>query len=709
MSTQANRNCRVSTPLGADVLLFHRMTGSEALSELGEYQLDLLSETSDLKIDAVLGHPLSVKLDASADVVREFNGIVTRFVMTGRLGRYASYQATVRPWLWFLTRSADCRIFQGENAVAIIKKIFKKYSLADFDLEQLSVQPPDMPYCVQYRETDFAFVSRLLERFGIYYYFRHAGGRHTLVLADSPASHKPIAGKSTLQYFPDVEGRARPQEAVHSWQAGGEILSDAYTLAAFNFETPAAPVTAKSKNKRPYDDAAGNLEMYDYPGAFLERAGGESEARIRLESIAAGYQTVQGASSTATLSAGGLFKLSDHPCKDQNGEMLVVAASYQLYSDRFEANPAVTASDVGELPPPFACQFSAIAKGCVFRGTQQTARPLMRGPQTAIVVGNPGDEIWTDKYGRIKVKFHWDRVSDETKDPEKCSCWVRVAQAWAGKRYGQVFIPRVGQEVVVSFLEGDPDQPLVTGSVYNAQNMPPLKLPEEASRSTIKTNTTKGGEGFNEIRFEDMKNAEEVFIQAEKDFNCVVKNNHTLKVGFEKKDKGDQTITIFHDQSLDVGNDRKVHVKNDQTVGIDNNLATTVKKDETRKVGNNQTINVDNNLATTVKKDETRMVGNNQTINVDNNLATTVKKDETHSVGKNQTVKVTGDQKVKAEKTMVLEAGTSIELKVGGSSIKIEAGKITIKSKEIALKADGMMSLKSGGALSAEGSIVKIN
>jgi type VI secretion system secreted protein VgrG len=661
MPTQASRNCRVSTPLGADLLLFHRMTGSEALSELGEYQLDLLSEASDLKIDAVLGHPLSVKLDASADVVREFNGIVTRFVMTGRRGRYASYQATVRPWLWFLTRSADCRIFQGKNAVEIIKKIFKKYALADFDLEQLSAQPPVMPYCVQYRETDFAFVSRLLERFGIYYFFRHAAGRHTMVLADSPASHQAIAGKATLQYAPDADGRAGAQETVHSWQAGGEILSDAYTLAAFNFETPAVALTAKSKDRRAYDDAAGNLEMYDYPGAFQERAAGESEARIRLESIAAGYLTVQGAATAATLAPGFLFKLSDHPRKDQNGEMLVVGASYQLYSDRYQAEPALGAADVHALPPPFACQFRAIAKGGVFRGAQHTARPLMRGPQTAFVVGNPGDEIWTDEYGRVKIRFHWDRIGDESKNADECSCWVRVAQAWAGKRFGQIFIPRVGQEVVVSFLEGDPDQPLVTGAVYNARNMPPLALPEQASRSTIKTNSTKGGEGFNEIRFEDKKNAEEVFIQAERDFNRVVKNNDTLKVGFEKKDKGDQTIAICHDQSLEVGNDRKVHVKNDQTVGVDNNLATTVKNDETRTVGNNQTI------------------------------------------------KVSGELKAKAGKTIVLEAATSIELKVGGSSIKIEAGKVTITAPEIALKANGMMSLKAGGILSAEGSIVKLN
>jgi type VI secretion system secreted protein VgrG len=239
--------------------------------------------------------------------------------------------------------------------------------------------------------------------------------------------------------------------------------------------------------------------------------------------------------------------------------------------------------------------------------------------------------------------------------------------------------------VVVSFLEGDPDQPLVTGSVYNAQNMPPSTLPDEASRSTIKTNTTKGGEGFNEIRFEDKKDAEEIFVQAEKDYNRVVKNTDTLKGGFEKKDKGDQTIAIANDQSLDVGNDRTVHVTHDQKVSIDNDLTTTVKNDETRTVQNNQTVKITNDLATTVGNDETRTISNNQT------------------------VKISGDQKVTVAKTIAIEANTSIELKVGGSSIKIEPAKITIKSPEIAVQADGMMSVKAGGILTIEGSLVKIN
>lgn len=684
-ASQDNRNIRVTTTLGADVLLFHRMAGRDGLSELGEFHLDLLSEKSDLKIDEVLGHPLTVKLDVSSTVVREFSGMVTRFVLTGRAGRYAAYQATVRPWLWFLTRSADCRIFQDKDAVSIIKTIFEKYSLADFDLSALSATPPVMPYCVQYRETDFDFISRLMERFGIYYYFKHDGGRHTMVLADSAAAHSAIAGVSALHYFPDGGARARARETVYDWRAGGEILSDSYTLRAFNFETPAVDLTAKSTQARSYDSTARTLEVYDYPGNYTERSPGEAEAKTRLESIQAGYQTVRAGATAAAIAPGGLFKLADHPRTDQAGEMLVVSASYQLYSDAFESEPGMPKADKDNPIPPFDCQFEAIPKDATFRSARKTPAPVMRGPQTAIVVGKSGEEIWTDKYGRVRVKFHWDRIGDESSDADACSCWVRVAQAWAGKRYGQLFIPRIGHEVVVSFLEGDPDQPLITGSVYNAQNLPPSTLPDEASRSTIKTNTTKGGEGFNEIRFEDKKDAEEIFIQAEKDYNRVVKNNDTLKVGFEKKDKGDQTIAIANDQSLDVGNDRTILVTHDQKVSIDNNLTTTVKNDETRTVQNDQTVKVTNDLKTTVGNDETRTISNNQT------------------------VKITGDQKVSVGKTIVIEANTSMELKVGASSIKIEPAKITIKSPEIAVQADGMMAVKAGGILTIEGALVKIN
>ena len=309
-------------------------------------------------------------------------------------------------------------------------------------------------------------------------------------------------------------------------------------------------------------------------------------------------------------------------------------------------------------------------------------KPIVQGPQTAMVVGKAGEEIWTDKYGRIKVQFHWDRLG---KEDENSSCWVRVSQAWAGKGWGAMAVPRIGMEVIVSFLEGDPDRPLVTGCVYNSDAMPPYALPAEQTKATFKTNTSKGGGGFNELRFEDKKGAEEIFIQAERDCNRIVKNNDTLKVGFEVAKKGDQTIDIKNDQAETIGNDQTLKVGNDRNV--------TVTHDETVKVDNNQTI--------TIKVDQKLDVGANQTV----------------SIGADQETAITGKQKVDIGSTLVIEAGTSILLKVGGSSIKIEAAKITIKSAEIEISADAnaklkagaMMEVKAGAIITVEGAMVKIN
>jgi type VI secretion system secreted protein VgrG len=330
----------------------------------------------------------------------------------------------------------------------------------------------------------------------------------------------------------------------------------------------------------------------------------------------------------------------------------------------------------------YEARIRAVGKEYSYRPPPTIARPVVQGPQTAMVVGKAGEEIWTDQYGRIKVQFHWDRVGA---DDENSSCWVRVAQGWAGKSWGAMFIPRIGMEVVVSFLEGDPDRPLVTGCVYNSDSMPPYALPGEQTKSTIKSNVSKGGGGFNEIRFEDKKDSEEIFIQAEKDYNRVVKNNDTLKVGFEKADKGDQTIGIKNDRSVDVGHDHLEHVANDQTITIDHDQKTTVTND--------------------------------QTLNVDNNQTVAIKVDQKLDVGGNQTVAITGDQKVTVSKTIVIEATQSIELKVGSSSVKIEPAKITVKSVEVEVKADAnagveagaMMKLKSGAVMTVEGALVKIN
>jgi type VI secretion system secreted protein VgrG len=555
MPTQANREVSVKTALADDVLLFSSMSGSEQLGRLSEFRVQLLSTDTNVKIDDVLGKPMSVRLDLnSSGGVRHFHGIVTRFCSNGWNSGFAAYEATIHPGLWLLTRAANCRIFQDMTVPDIVAAVCGAYG----DLVALSVSLsgdyPPLPYCVQYRETDFNFVCRLLEDAGIYYYFTHDADKHTMVLADSNSAHSPIDGYSSLKYSVSKLAGSESEESVSLWSTGGEIQSSSYVLNDFDFEKAASSVSGGLKATGQIAAAFGQAayEMFDYPGKYTVAGDGNALARACIERLHGQCERIDARTDARGLFPGGLFTLAEHPRDDQNRKYLITGAVYQI-------NGSDYTSGNGAGPLDVDCLLTAVGNEYPYRPLAITARPVVQGPQTAMVVGKAGEEIWTDKYGRIKVQFHWDRLG---KEDENSSCWVRVSQSWAGKGWGAMSVPRIGMEVIVSFLEGDPDRPLVTGCVYNSDAMPPYGLPAEQTKSTIKSNSSKGGEGFNELRFEDKKGSEEVFMQAEKDFNRVVKNNDTLKVGFEVADQGDQTIGIKHDQVVEIGNDQKVNVGN---------------------------------------------------------------------------------------------------------------------------------------------------
>jgi type VI secretion system secreted protein VgrG len=655
-ATQTNRDVSVKTALGPDVLVFKRMHASEELGRLSELRIEMASEKLDIKIADILGTDLTVSLALAEGGTRYYHGVVTRFSYLGWRDGAPCYEAIVHPALWLLTRQTNCRIFQEKTAIDIIKEVCGNAAyggLISLDVGALSGTPATRTYCVQYRESDFHFVSRLLEEEGIYYFFEHADGSHKVVLADSYGAHAPVAGYATIEFRDEEEHRDPLEEVVTRFMPSGSIQPSVYALNDFDFEKATSSTTGALlvKNTIAAAFSQQSYEHYDYPGLYRTSGAGNAFARARMEALHGQCERIDAKGGARGITTGALFTLAEHPRADQNREFLVTSSRTEIIGVDYNSGGNNGSTE-------FRCEFTAVGKEHSYRAPAVTRKPFVQGPQTAMVVGKAGEEIWTDKYGRIKVQFHWER---DGKANETSSCWVRVAQGWAGKGWGMMFIPRIGMEVVVDFLEGDPDQPLVTGCVYNGDAMPPYALPGEQTKSTIKSNSSKGGAGFNEIRFEDKKDAEEIFVQAEKDFNRVVKNNDTLKVGFEKADKGDQTIEIKNDQSLDVGNDRKVHVVNDQTVDIDNNLTTTVKNDEKRTVNNNQT------------------------------------------------VAVKGDQDVSVTKTIVIEAGTSMELKVGSSSIKLEPAKITIKSPQIAVQADGMMEIKAGGVMTVQGALVKIN
>jgi type VI secretion system secreted protein VgrG len=618
LPTQAQREVSVKSVLADDVLLFRRMQCSEALGRMYSFGLELASTKGDIRIADMLGTSMTVVLDLPDGGERYFNGIVTRFVYRGWRDGMASYEAMLHPALWLLTRSSNCRIFQDKSSIDIVKAVCGDAAyggLVALDVGQLSSTPAVRTYCVQYRESDFNFVCRLLEEEGIYYRFTHADGTHTMVLADSYGAHAAAPGYATVQFRDEDRTRSALEEAVTRFAPGGEIQPSVYALNDFDFEKASSSTTggllAKATIAAAFDQQS--YEQYDYPGRYLTSAAGNGFARARMEALHGQCEQIEAFGNARGLTTGALFTLSDHPRDDQNREFLITAAETEITGTDYSSGGVRGSTE-------FRCAFKAIGKEHSYRAPASARKPVVQGPQTAMVVGKAGEEIWTDKYGRIKLQFHWDRdgASDETS-----SCWVRVQQGWAGKGWGTMFVPRIGMEVVVSFLEGDPDQPLVTGCVYNGDSMPPYPLPDEQTKATIKSNSSKGGGGFNELRFEDKKGSEEIFVQAEKDCKRLVK----------------------HDDTLDVGN--------------------------------------------------------------------------------NQTVTIKGDQKVTVSKTIVVEATTSIELKVGSSSIKIEPAKITLKSTEIAIEAEAAaevkagatmtvkagapMSIKSDAIVTVEGALVKIN
>jgi type VI secretion system secreted protein VgrG len=689
----------VTSPLGPDKLLFYRMTAHERLGRLFEFHLEVLSENPAIALHDVVAQPLGVHVEPPEGTPRHFHGLVTQFRLAGTLGRLARYSATVRPWLWFLTRTADCKIFQAMTVPDIIQAVFRDLGFTDFE-SKLSGTYRTWDYCVQYRESDFDFVSRLMEQEGIYYYFRHEEAKHTLVLSDAIGAHEPAPGCAEVPFYPPTAHARRERDHLFEWSVFQEVQSGSYSLKDFDFEKPKANLLVVKQASPARTHPQASHEVYDYPGEYVVAADGENYAKARIEERQWQYEQVQGKGTALGLAVGSLFTLTGYDVReDQNREYLIVESTHRLQAAEYETSGAA-ASEVGGQ-----CDITAIPSSQPFRTPCLTSKPTISGPQTAIVVGPSGEEIWTDKYGRVKVQFHWDRYGTSN---ENSSCWVRVSQLWAGKQWGGIHIPRIGHEVIVDFLEGDPDRPIITGRVYNADAMPPYALPDNQTQSGIKSRSSKQGtaDNFNELRFEDLKDQEEVYFHAEKNFNRVVENNDTLKVGFEKADKGDQTIEIHNNQKLVIGNDKSAD--GSQTIEIWKDRTTTIKEGHetlTIKKGNRtETIETGNDSLTITKGNRT------ETIDKGNDSLTVSQGNQSITISQgDQTVTISAGKNV-------TEAGTSIELKVGQSSIKLEAAKITIKSVEIAIEGQAKLNAKSpltevagDGALTLKGGIIKIN
>jgi len=647
-ATQSYRPIAVGTPLGEDVLLLRRFTYSEQLGQPFEMTLDLLSDSSEIKFEDILGQNITVRLAKPSDgSERYFNGLVSRFEQLRASGRTTAYVATVVPWLWLLTRTSDCRIFQEMTVPDIIKKVFRDHGLTDFE-DRLSGTYRTWEYCVEYRETEFNFVSRLMEQEGIYYFFEHENGKHTMVLADSKSAHEPFGSYAEIPFRPP-DTAFREKEYIHEFQVAQEVQPGVYGHTDFDFKAPQKSLQTKSQILRSH--AAPNFEIYDYPGEFVEFGDGESYAKYRIEEMHSDFEICSGESDARGIATGCRFSLLDHPRGSFNREYLVVSCVLEASTDEFDS------ADAGQSGSTFNCLFNTIEFEQQFRASRVTPKPMIRGPQTAVVVGPSGDEIHTDQYGRVKVQFHWDRYS---KADENSSCWIRVSQPWAGKKWGSIFLPRIGQEVIVEFLEGDPDRPIITGRVYNGTEMPPYELPANATRSTVKSNSSKGGEGFNEIRIEDKKGSEQIFIHAQKN----------------------EDERVLSDSKEWIGNDRHLIVKKKQYELVEEEKHLIVKQDQKEKV----------------EGDLHLKVSGNQNEKVDQTISREAGMKIQEKAGTAYAMNAGTEIHLKAGMKVILEAGLQLTIKASGSFVDIGPAGVTISGMMVKINSGGAAGSGSGSS-----------
>lgn len=648
----ANRAYNLVSPLGEDALLIHAVEGSEGLSRLFEFHLTLMSLDDDIKPADLIGKRVRLELE-TLDDQRFWSGVVVAFGRTGirQLGgqddEATVYQALMVPWAWQLQLHEDSRIFQQLSVPEIVEQVLGEFGLADFEFHLNQTYPP-LEYCVQYRETTFAFLSRLLEAAGIHYFFRHDAEAEVWVFTDN-RDHNPEMQPKELRFAlaaSDVEQES--DDLVLTLTRREHLRSGRITLRDFDFTRPATLLESSIESVLEMGDNR-TLERFVHPPLhFIEQDAGDRLAKLLIEVEETDHDTLQGTGNARMMAPGHVFELIDHPDDAFNREYLVVSVQHKGRNNLVEGDAR------------YSNTFNVMPHDITWRAPLRTPRPTIPGPQTAMVVGPAGEEVHCDEHGRIKVQFHWDRRGQRD---EKSSCWLRVAQMWSGRGWGTMFIPRIGMEVLVSFVEGDPDAPLVTGCVYNGANTPPYALPGEATKSTLKTNSSKGGEGFNELRFEDKKGEEQLFVHAQKDADLRTLNDRREYVG--------------HDRSLTVERDRLEAVKRDHSSRIERDRIIEIVRDDSLKVDGKQAVKIADSLSLSVG------AAHNVSVNADSSH------------------QASGNVYIKSGANLVLEAGSNITLKVGGSFIAISAAGVDIQGPMTKINSGGAQQSGKAGALVA--------
>lgn len=708
-STQAilaNRKLRMTGPLPETKMFIKAARVVEGLSQISEVTIDFMSHDRALDMNQLVGqtHKVRVQLGEEGEGTwREFVGTCVEAAYIGLHEGFSFFTLEVRPWIWFLTKTSNNRIFQNLNAVDIIKKIFQDRGFSDYTITT-SRTPDVRVYCVQYNETDYDFICRLMEEEGMYFFSTVVSGKDHLKIVDGASGHAPVEGAASIKFIQREAGYRRTEDHIFEWRGAESVRSGKVTLRDYDFEAPTADRTSvKAIPKGTHSHK--NYESYAYPGHYRQTALGDIYARVKMEAEACQHQMGTAVGNVRTLATGATFTLTEHKRAAENAEYLIVSGVHMMQvevqaedeTQKIQAQGGNTAPPQAiELPSSikfdeenkdtYRCTFRTIKKSVPFRAPLKTPWPKIPGILLAKVTGPSGEEIYTDQYGRIKVQFPWDR---EGKNDENTTCWMRVVTPWAGKTWGMIAIPRIGHEVVIQFEDGDIDRPICTGMLYNADYMPPYTLPANMTQTGIVTRSTKSGSAstFHEMIFEDKKDAEFIRLQSEKDWFEKIKNNAVITVGMEKKDPGDYTMTIHHHRSEFVKT-------GDSTFKVEQgNEFRDIKTNKDEKIGQHSTKEVGGNLSSKVTGNEKHEITGNRDAEITGNSGN----------------KITGTYTNDVTGSITIESKQSITLKVGGNSIVIDPSGITIKGTMITTDASGMATHKSAAIMTIQGSMVMIN
>ncbi len=656
--TQDKQRIKLDTPLGTDIFLVQSMSGQESVSKPFHFSFQVITEEDKIDQTKLIGKSICCSIAGNDGTDRYFSGVVSSLSVGGVVeSKFRQYQVSMVPWINLLEYRSDCRIFQEMSVPDIIDEVFKGLGFNDFSWKLGSTYSP-REYCVQYRETDLAFVTRLLEEEGIYYFFKHEKKKHTLMLSDYSTAYEKVS----LNPIDVIDG-THTDHKISRWKHSYNFCSGAVSHTDYDFQAPKSSLMEEMQTKVDLPNIA-QFEQYDFPGAYSDNARGKAIARARMESIETTHSIVTANSDYPELAPGYSFEVGRHTDTAEAKKKFVVSSiSHSANEGSYRSGDAGTFN--------YSNEFQCVPEKTVLRPQVTRSKPYISGSQTAIVVGPSAEEIYTDTFGRIKVQFFWDRLG---KKDENSSCWIRVAQVWSGKKWGAQFLPRVGQEVLISFMEGDPDRPIVVGSVYNADQMPTYDLPANKAISGIKSRSTKGAgtENYNELRFEDEKGKELFYLHAEKDEQLVVENNQDISVG--------------NDSVESIGNDRSHSVGNDTTISIGANHTESIGKAMAVSVGENRSLDVGKDQYISVAGDQTDSIGNNYSLDVSEDL--------TENIGGDHSEQVTKDYALKA-KNIQLSADTEITIKVGKAKISMKKnGDITISGGKINVKGSGAVAIK---------------